>query len=128
MIQKAQQGRSAHMQGTEQGASNLWPLAQPRWKDFVRYSTEGDDGTNQESCKATDTIDTNLSTTFRNRGTAGWDALHRKREGLYPAPQEAGSDLTGRPELPATREMGHGQLALLKSDSWQHLVFLARLG
>lgn len=80
MIQKAQQGRSAHMQGTEQGASNLCPLAQPRWKDFVRYSTEGDDGTNQESCRATDTIDTNLSTTFRNRGTAGWDALHGKQE------------------------------------------------
>lgn len=58
MILKAQQGLSAHLQGT----SNLWPLAQPRWKDSVRCSTEGGDGTNQERCRATDTIDTSLST------------------------------------------------------------------
>lgn len=110
MILKAQQGLSAHFQGTGQGVSNLRPPAHPRWKDSVRYSTEGDDGTNQESCRATDTIDTSLSTTFRNRGTAGWDELHRKWEGLCPAPQEAGSDLAG------ASGKWEGQLALLKSD------------
>lgn len=91
MILKAQQGLSAHLQGT----SNLWPLAQPRWKDSVRCSTEGGDGTNQERYRATDTIDTSLSTTFRNGGTAGWDELHGKPEAPCPALQKAGSDLAG---------------------------------
>lgn len=47
----------------------------------ARRPAEGGDGTRQMSCRVTGTANTSLSTTFRSRGTKGWDELQGKAGG-----------------------------------------------